>query len=590
MKRIVSSLIVSALTAGCATPRIGAPQASGSVDVQILAFNDFHGALEPPGNAVVIGGEPGAERRVPAGGAAHLASALTTLREGKVHSITVSAGDLTGASPFASSQFLDEPAILAMNMMGVALNAVGNHEFDRGTKEILRLQNGGCEKHTAVKPCQVDRDFGGAQFRYLAANVKTVDGKTLFPATALRRFGRGADSVRVGFIGLTLKGTDALVAPDAVRDVRFADEAETINALVLQLRRDGADAVVVLIHQGANSPALYNQTRCEGLTGDLLPILQRLGPGIDAVVTGHTHDAYLCDYGTVDATRPFLVTSAGSRGMLVTDITLSIDPRAGRVTAKRANNVVVQSMAFDGPSGPVATDPALPIFPADPRVQALVTRYVAAAAPVAQRVVGRIGAQLLRQRNASGETQLGNLVADAQAAATQADIAFMNSGGLRADLVPADGGDVTFGQLYAVQPFGNVLQIKQLTGAQIRAVLEQQFDSGSNTVARPNMLQVSRGFAYSYDLGRPAGHRIVTMTLNGAPIEDARLYRVGISNFLATGGDNFTGFQSGRDVTGGGQDDVVALEAYVARGGVIAPPALGRITRLDAPATVAEDD
>lgn len=566
---------------GCATMRPASGPAA-PVEVQIIAINDFHGALEPPRASVSAAGADGATVQVPAGGAAHLATAIAQLREGNANSISVAAGDLTGASPFASSQFLDEPAVLALNMIGLELNAVGNHEFDRGPEELLRLQNGGCEKHTARTPCQVDADFSGARFRYLAANVRTASGETLFPATALRSFGEGRNAVRVGFIGLTLKETPTLVVPSAVEDLRFEDEAETINALVPKLRGEGAAAVVVLIHQGVTTKAGYNDKSCGGVSGDLLPILAKLDPGVDLVVSGHTHAAYVCDHGQIDPARPFLLTSAGRNGMLVSDITLTIDPVARRVVNRRADNIVVQSGSYTGPAGVVEVQPAFRQFAPDTQVRSLVTRYVNAAEPIARRVVGRLTAAAERTRNPSGESDLGNLVADAQLQATGADIAFMNSYGLRADLVPTADGTVTYGQLYAVQPFGNILQVRGLTGAQLRAVLEQQFASGSNTPERPNMLQVSRGFAYSYDLSRPAGQRIVSMTLNGKPIEDARVYRVAVSNFLATGGDNFTAFTSGSDL-GGAIEDIDALEAYFAGGAARTPPSTGRITRLDLP-------
>lgn len=584
-KALAISLLPFVLSACVTTPRSPAP-----VEVQILAINDFHGALEPPKLSVVAGGAPGAEQRIPAGGAAYLATAMTKLREGHANTISVAAGDLTSASPFASSQFLDEPAVLAMNMVGLELNAVGNHEFDRGTKELKRLQEGGCAKHTALTPCGVDKDFGGARYRYLAANVKTASGETLFPATSLRTFGRGANRVQIGFIGLTLKETATLVAPDAVADVTFADEVETINALVPKLRAEGADAVVVLIHQGVSTKVLYNDKSCDGLAGNLLPILARLDPQVDVVVSGHTHNAYVCDYAKVDPSRPFLLTSAGSRGMMVTDITLSIDPAASKVLGKRADNVIVASGPYDGPAGMTALDPAFPPYAPDATVTALVDRYVAAAKPIADRVAGKLAAPLLRARNVSGESQLGSLVADSQAAATAAEIAFMNAYGLRADLVPRTDGTVTFGQLYSVQPFGNVLQVKGMTGAQLRGLLEQQFQSGSNTIDRPNMLHASRRFVYTYDLRRPFGQRIVSMTLDGRPIEDARVYRVGISNFLATGGDNFFAFKDGTDLSGGGMEDVVALESYLKSSGTVATPPLGRVTRLDAPAVADKDN
>jgi 5'-nucleotidase len=579
MRKALSITLLLALS-GCATLRT---PGAAPVEVQILAINDFHGALEAPRASVSATGPDGATIQVPAGGAAHLATAVAQLRKGNPNSITVAAGDLTGGSPFASSQFLDEPAVMALNMIGLELNAVGNHEFDRGPEELLRLQNGGCEKHTARAPCRVDGAFPGAQFRYLAANVRTAAGGTLFPATAMRSFGKGPNPVRIGFIGLTLKETPTLVVPSAVASLRFEDEAETINALVPKLRAEGASAVVVLIHQGVTTKVGYNDKSCGGVSGDLLPILAKLDPGVDVVVSGHTHAAYVCDHAQIDPSRPFLLTSAGRNGMLVSDITLAIDPKERRVVSRRADNVIVQGEGYTGAAGPVEVRLAFPQFARDPQVNSLVTRYVNAAQPIAQRVVGRLSGPALRDRNASGESNLGNLVADAQLQATGAEIAFMNSGGLRADLTPSADGSLTYGQIYAVQPFGNVLQVKGMTGAQLRAVLEQQFASGSNSVERPNMLQVSRGFTYSYDLRRPAGQRIITMSLNGGPIEDGRIYRVAVSNFLAAGGDNFTAFKAGTDL-GGNIEDVDAFEAYFASSTAISPPSTGRITRIDAPA------
>lgn len=573
MRALLALFPVLVLTACATTP----PAARGPVAVKIIALNDFHGALEPPKASVPATDATGAAVQVPAGGAAYLASAVARLKAANPHNLVVAAGDLTSASPFVSSQFLDEPSVMAMNMIGLDLNAVGNHEFDRGPDELLRLQNGGCAKHTARTPCRVDARFPGAKFRYLAANVRTRDGSTLFPATAIR----DVAGARIGFIGLTLKTTPSLVVPTSVATLRFEDEVETINALVPTLRAQGADALVVLIHQGVYAKG-YNGEGCAAMTGPLLPILAKLDPAIDVVVSGHTHNAYVCDYGTVDPARPFLVTSAGRSGMLLTDIDLSIDTRAHRVAGRHAVNVIVQGEGYDAASGPVPVQRAFPTYPAEPAVGALVARYVAAAEPIAKRVVGRLSGPAPRERNASGEAVLGDLVADSQLAATRADIAFMNSYGLRADLVPAADGSVTYGQLCAVLPFGNVVQVKGLTGRQLCAVLEQQFDSGSNTVAAPNMLAGSRGFTYAYDLRRPAGERVRDLRLNGQPIVDDRVYRVALSNFLATGGDNFTVFASGTDL-GGGPGDIDALETYVAAGTSLTPPIPDRITRLDPP-------
>lgn len=578
--RVTLALVSLAALSACATPRDATRADGPPTAVRIIAINDFHGALEPPQAAVTATSASGEQVQVPAGGAAYLASAVARLKAGNPNHVVVSAGDLTSASPFASSQFLDEPTVLAMNLIGLDLNAVGNHEFDRGPDELKRLQGGGCAKFTTRQPCRVDHDFPGARFGYLAANVRTPDGGTLFPATAIRSFGTGAGTVRVGFIGLTLKTTPTLVIPSAVAALTFEDEASTINALVPRLRAQGADAIVVLIHQGLATKVGYDDKSCGGVSGDLLPILARLDPAVDVVVSGHTHNAYICDYGTIDPTRPILVTSAGKNGMILTDIELGIDPVRKRVVAKRADNGIVQSEGFTSATGPVTTNPNFPGYAPEPQVAALVRRYVAAAKPIADRIVGHLAGPALREKTAAGESVLGDLVADAQLDATKADIAFMNGYGLRADLVPSEGGAVTYGQLYAVTPFANALQIKGMTGAQLRAVLEQQFDSGENTVAKPNMLMVSRGFAYRYDLRRPSGQRVFGLTLQGRPVVDAQTYRVSISNFLATGGDNFTMFAKGADLPGGA-DDIDALEAYFAGKGVVPLPVTNRVTRVD---------
>lgn len=585
--RKLTALAALAALSGCVAPRTS-EQATNPVVVKIIALNDFHGALEPPRLTVQAPTPDGQTVRVPAGGAAFLASAVQSLRAANPNHVTVSAGDLISASPLASSQFLDEPTIHAMNLIGLDFNAVGNHEFDRGRAELLRMQNGGCAQHTQLPPCRVDADFPGARFKFLAANVGTEEGTTLFPASAIRSFGNGRREVRVGFIGLTLEETPTVVTPAGVAGLSFADEADSINAQIPVLRAEGADAIVVLIHQGVTTDVGYNDKSCAGMSGDLMEILARLDPAVDLVVSGHTHAAYVCDYGRVDPSRPFLVTSAGRSGTLLTDISLTIDPRAGRVLERRADNIIVQGEGYQSSSGPVEISELYPRFPSDPAVAALVDRYATAAAPIAQRIVGRLDGPALRQPTPSGESVLGGLIADAQLAATSspqtggAQIAFTNAGGLRADIVPAADGGVTYGQLFAAQPFGNSLVVKSLTGRQIRAVLEQQFDSGSNTVARPNMLIPSHGLTYSYDLTRPPGQRILDLKLDGAALGDDTRYRVAMVSFLATGGDNFTIFRDGVDPLGGAQD-VDALEAYIAASGRLTPPAPNRITRLSPP-------
>ena len=581
------ALALLAVLAGCATPQT-ASRTAAPVPVRIIGFNDFHGALEPPRTAVPATAPDGSAVRVPAGGAAYFASAVRSLREGSPNTMVVAAGDLISASPLVSANFLDEPTILALNMVGLEFSALGNHEFDRGRQELLRVQNGGCERHTLRTPCAVDPNFPGARFRYLAANVRTEDGRTLFPAYGIRSFGSGRDEVKVGVIGLPLRATGTLVTPAGVAGLTFGDEADAINAAIPLLRAEGADAIVVLIHEGVATTVPYNDHSCAGINGDLLPILARLDPAVDLVVSGHTHNAYVCDYGRIDPTRPILVTSAGRSGTLLTNIELSIDPAQNRVIAKRADHLIVQSEPYQGSSGTVGLSDHFPRYQPDPAVAALVARYVEAARPLTNRVVGRLAAPALRETAPSGESVLGNLIADAHLAATRApesggaQIAFTNQTSVRADIVPAADGSVTFGQLFTAQPFGNNLIVKSFTGRQIRALLEQQFASGSNTAERPIMLLPSRGLTYSYVLTRPLGQRILDLKLNGQPITDEASYRVTMNSFLATGGDNFTVFREGTN-TFGGPLDLDAIEAYLTANNPLSPPAADRVTRLGPP-------
>lgn len=529
--------------AGCAAaPTVPLAQvaAIAPIEVQILAINDFHGNLEPP-KVWIEAGTKEAPIRVPAGGIAHLATAVKTLRGGHPHSVTVAAGDLIGGSPLVSALFLDEPTVRAMDLLGLEYNAVGNHEFDKGSAELLRMQRGGCEKHTSRTPCQVE-PHAAAGFDYLAANVLTGSGTTVLPGTSVRQMG----PVKLGFIGMTLKETATLVTPAGVAALTFADEVATANALVPKLKAEGADAIVLLIHQGGYVPPVYDALGCEGLSGDLVPILGKLDPAIRVVVSGHTHHAYACEVETGGAPR--LLTSAGKNGYLVSDIRLSFDPATRRLLLARAQNV------------PVLAEP-------DPQVQALVDKYVAAARPAAQRVVGRLSRPALKDPD-DGGSPAGELIADAQLAATRAaskggaEIAFINSGGVRTDLVPGPGGSVTFGQIFAAQPFGNSLVLKTLTGAQLKALLEQGFREVNGQVRAGSLLIPSAGFSYRYDLRRPAGQRISAMTLGGRPIDPARSYRVTVNNFLASGGDGYSVLAQGRNAMDGGPD-LDALEAWL---------------------------
>jgi 5'-nucleotidase len=399
-------------------------------------------------------------------------------------------------------------------------------------------------------------------FRFLSASTFAEDGSTLFPATGLRSFGSGARRVTVGFVGLTLKETPSLVSPDGVKGLTFGDEAEAINAAVPRLKQQGADAIVVLIHQGGKSSGTPDPNGCEGLSGEILPILSRTDPRVDVVVSGHTHAAYVCDFGKTDPARPFLLTSAGLYGQLVTDITLSIDPVGKRVVAKRAANAIVQSPGYTSARGAVANTKLYPRFEPRADIAAYVQRYTDAAREFAERPAGRVyGSAGRPSPHTPGGGPLGNLIADAQLSATRsagAQIALTNPFGIRAGLEPSTDGAVTFGQLYNVQPFGNELITQSMTGAEIRAVLEQGLDGEGPE----QILAASAGFTWRYDRSRPVGQRVLSVTLNGEELRDDATYRVTTNSFLAGGGDGFTLFARQRDGSRG-MTDLDALAAWV---------------------------
>src|SRR5437868_7182390 len=313
MTRCLSAAFAALALAGCAAQVAPpAPVASRApVEVQILAFNDFHGNLQTP-DPVEVTEPDGTRHKIATGGAAHLAATLAGLRAGHANTMTVSAGDTIGASPLISANYLDEPSIDAMNLLHLEINSVGNHEFDRGGDELKRMQAGGCAKYTRRVPCAVE-PFAGARFRYLAANVVGVDGNTIFPPTAIKTFHTPAGPITIGFIGETLKGTEHLVTPSGVRGLTFNDEAATANMLVPQLKAQGADAIVLLIHQGGKTSQFTRGDACEGFYGDILPILPKLDPAIATVISGHTHWAYVCR-----GTPGRLLTSAGKYGYFVT--------------------------------------------------------------------------------------------------------------------------------------------------------------------------------------------------------------------------------------------------------------------------------
>ena len=549
--RLAIALFAAAWLLGCA-PAPTRP--AGPVEVKILAINDFHGNLRPPQGGIRIRDpqDAGKTVNVAAGGAEHLASAVSELRAKNPNHIFVAAGDLVGASPLVSALFHDEPTVEALNLMGLEVSAVGNHEFDHGPFELLRLQRGGCHPSDG---CKGPQPFAGAKFRWLAAStVGTRSGQTLLPAYHVKRF----QGIPVAFIGLTLKDTPQIVVPSGVAGLQFRDEVETVNALVPELKRQGIEAIVVLIHEGGLPTGDYDE--CPGISGPIVRIVEQFDAAVDLVVSGHTHRAYNCRI----AGR--LVTSADKYGTLVTEIDLVLDPASGDVREARARNLIVRNDRF-------AKDAAQ---------TRLIEQYERLAAPLAKRSVGRAFAPLTRDESPAGEMPVGQLVADAQLAATSGDgaqLALMNPGGLRATLAGDANGLVRYEDLFAVQPFYNNLVTITLTGAQLQRALEQQWLNQP----RPRVLQVSRGFTYSWDAAKPPGERIVpgSMRLNGVAIEPQHRLRVTINSFLASGGDNFTTFkQEGQDARTGIMD-IDALERYVAALGSIAPASLERIRRIN---------
>ncbi|WP_354641812.1 bifunctional metallophosphatase/5'-nucleotidase [Kitasatospora camelliae] len=548
-------------------------------DLQLLAINDFHGNLEPPAGSsgTIKETDPATGQIVstPAGGVEYLATALRQAREGKRNSITVAAGDIVGASPLLSGLFHDEPTIEAMNKLGLDVTSVGNHEFDEGAKELLRMQNGGC--HPVDGCFGDDNDFGGADFQYLAANVTSEKtGKPILKPYWVKTV-RG---IKVGFIGATLEGTPNVVTAEGIKGLKFGDEVETINKYAKELKHKGVNSIVALIHEGGVPTGATYDYDCgangAGISGPIVDIAKNLDPAIGAIVTGHTHNAYACSIPDPQGV-PRSVTSAASFGRLYTEINLKLDKRNGtivRPSVTAANHVVRRTVE----KAPDMTE--------------LISYYSKLAAPIANRPLGWIGADINGRGSADYEKPLGDVIADAQLAGLAAadkggaQIAFMNPGGIRSDLVyKASGsegdGVVTYGEAFTVQPFTNMMQVKTLTGAQIIQLLQQQVSGGNE--ASPKVLQVSKGFTYTLDLTKTGAARVLvdTVKLNGSPIDPAGKYRVAANEFLAGGGDGFPAFAAGADKLVGASDlDLFAayLGANSSASKPLPVPAKDRIT------------
>lgn len=565
MKRIFSTVVITLLAASCAqvptsAPAIRAQTASATVDVKIIAFNDFHGNLKTPSLRVPVpdASQSTGIRFEPAGGIEQFSALVQSLKAKNKNFAVVSAGDMVGATPLLSALFKDEPTIEAMNLVGVDFHAVGNHEFDYGIKHLKRLKEGGCrvDEKTGQPDCGGRPTYSGAKFEFLAANVfENASGRTLFPAVGVKEF----EGIKIGFIGLTTRSTPAIVRPGGTVGLAFKEEIETINALVPGLKSQGIEAIVVVMHEGGEQTGTINQ--CVDFKGRGRDIAERVDSSIQVVITAHTHRYYVCEVGDK------LVTQAGSYGTLVTEIDLVLDRATRKIIAKKAGNIVVD------PNG--AKDPAL---------TALVDRYAVLSAPLENRVVGTLTREANSVVGPSGESTLGNLIADAHLFGTAAPdkggavIAFNNPGSLRAPIIPDATGAVKYGELFKAQPFQNDLITMTFTGKQLKNLLEQQFRGAD----RPRLMGVSKGFSYTWDQARAVGDKIVpgSMKLNGVAVDPALQYRVTANSFLAGGSEGMSAFLEGTDRQVG-LLDLEALVAMISAASPYTPPDIGRLTRLN---------
>ncbi len=543
--------------AAFATP--GSAHPSGKpFPVRVISFNDLHGNLEPPtGSSGRTIDDTGAT--VDAGGIAYLAAHLKQQRAAAADSFVVSAGDNIGASPLISAAFHDEPTIAALNQLGLTASAVGNHELDEGYTELKRIQLGGCHP---VDGCQYVTPYKGARFPFLGANItlKRNGLPAVLPFTI-----KTVNGVPIGIIGITLEDLPSVVTAEGIASLKFGDEVQAINRTANLLDRFGIKAQIVVMHQGDSIAPGSPPNSCRVVPGIAQTIAQAATPKVDAFFAGHSHQQYNCSVNDPNG-NPRPIVQASSFGRVLSVVDLTINPRTRDVVRSetKANNVVVTRT----------------ITP-DPAMAALVEDAKERIAPVANRPIGTVTADLNRIAAPSGETALGDVIADAQLAATSASgaqIAMTNPGGIRTDITyagsPAGEGDgvVTYGEAFSVQPFSNILQTMTLTGAQLDAVLEQQ-----RTAARSITLQVSANLHFTITPSNAFGDQVSNITIDGVPVDPGTDYRVTVNNFLGGGGDGFTGFRDGTNVVNG-SDDLVAFAAYLTANSPVSPPALNRIT------------
>ena len=535
-RTFVSGAVLALALSGCTAPAARKPALP--LEINLVALNDFHGNLEPSKYTYTPPGST-QPRTIQAGGIDVLKGALDTFRKDDPDLLFVAAGDLVGASPAASSMFADEPSIEALNRMGLVASSLGNHEFDQGPKELLRQQHGGCDSPRPAKACRFSPDFKGAGFTYLAANVVDAQtGKNLVPGWRIV----DVKGVKVGLIGAVLHDLASVTIASSIKGLAVNDEAASINAVLPAMRAQGAQVFVVLIHEGGFADQPYDKADCDTLHGPIVAITKKLDPAIRLVISGHSHTGYLCK---VDGK---VVTQADAYGHLLSRIKLTLDPATKAVQDIQVRNVVMAPDVF-------TPDPSLSAYLADVRAKS----RAELAKPVA-----RVQKALSRKENAAGESVLGGVIADAAVAATRdqgAQIGFMNPGGIRKDLETGEGGVVSFGQAQAVLPFGNTLVVMDLTGAQLRRVLEQQWDRPVSS--DPAVLGVSSSLTYDWDSTQPVGRRVANVKVDGKALDDGKVYRVVANNFLAEGGDNIPMFAKGTRRVETGLRDLDALIAYL---------------------------
>jgi 5'-nucleotidase len=534
----VAGALLAALLAGCATRPLPGP-----AEIQLVALNDFHGNIEAS-KYVLDSASGGAERTLQAGGIDTLGAALQAWRQQDPELLVVGAGDLIGASPAISSMWADEPTIGAMNLLGLRATSVGNHEFDQGRIELLRQQKGGCVSPRADKACKFDGPYQGAQFQYLAANViDMTTRKPLLPAYKIET----AHGVKIAFIGTVLRGTAESALASGIAGLEFGDEADAINRQLPELRKQGVGVFVVLIHQGGRTTDKFDQQDCSHLNGPIVDVVKRLDPSIRLVISGHSHQGYLCK---VDGR---LVTQSDMGGHLLGRIKLTVDTATNTVRDVSAR----QEVMVPG------------TWPANQALDAYLKKARATSAAALGRPVAMLAvASVKREKSHAAESALGDLVADSMLAAGRpfgAQIALQNPGGIRQDLETAAGNRVTLGQAMAVLPFGNTLVVMNLRGAQIVQLLEEQWLGERD--AKRGLLQLSEGFTYEFDPAQPEGSKIVpgSVKLNGVRLEMASSYRVATNNFLAEGGDGFPTFTKGSNRAPTNIRDLDALTGYLVK-------------------------